>query len=116
LACAKWVIFFVFDSLRFLNSPERRRRTHRERVPESLFAATRYEFNYGVKHWRTCCASAWLAERLRHILTSLRFVPVFLGNFFRELGFGIFQERIKANRPNSDRRVRLQRGCWGKVR
>jgi hypothetical protein len=75
-----WLTPYAFKTLRSDGE-----QLNGNQVPESLVAVTHCEFSSGVNHWRTCCASAGLAERLRHILTSLRFVPVFLGNFLWEL-------------------------------
>ena len=77
---------FVVDSLRFQNSPERRRTTQRQPSQKCLVAATHCEFSSGVNHWRTRVARAGLAERLRHILTryARSGIPrqIFLGSFW----------------------------------
>ena len=75
-----WLTPYAFKTLRSDGE-----QLNGNQVPESLVAVTHCEFSYGVNHRRGCSATACLAERLRHILTSLRFVPVFLGNFLWEL-------------------------------
>ena len=81
LTCVKRVIFLWLTPYAFKTLRSDGEQLNGNQVPESLVAVTHCEFSYGVNHRRGCSATACLAERLRHILTSLRFVPVFLGEF-----------------------------------
>ena len=54
-------------------------------VLESLVAVTHCEFSYGVKHWRSCSATACLAESPAAYPHSLRSLRYSSADFLREL-------------------------------
>ncbi len=68
--------FWVVDSLRFENSPERRRTTQRQPSQKCLVAATHCEFSSGVNHWRTrfrSCMFDGTPAAYPHSLRSFRY-------------------------------------------
>ncbi len=69
LTCVKRVIFLWLTPYAFKTLRSDGEQLNGNQVLESLVAVTHCEFSSGVKHWRSCSATACLAERLRHILT-----------------------------------------------